>query len=340
MLVSRGRLNLEMTLGRWLDIAADSRSVRVLPITPGVAIELSRIPDTIHRDPADRLIISTSRAHGLPLLTRDEAIVRSGLVKLWKPRAPAAVDHRLRLPRLFALKDSIDNPSNPDAYFQDFDTKLANRHIFDQYEKLEKYLAALDGRSWDGFHARATGKLVARQRDKGRGWQDLFDVLNEAVAYAYLAARGAQEIRFLPTARNTKTPDLAASLTGRTMLCEVKTINVSAKQADHQARVARGEIFGSKVNSELPENWLQKFQAKIEDALEQLKSHDQRESTFVIFIAINFDDRIGDYHDRHFMQLDDFLDGIDLGGAELVLYPTSNVFERTYVMRNATVFLG
>jgi hypothetical protein len=120
----------------------------------------------------------------------------------------------------------------------------------------------------------------------------------------------------------------------------VKTINKSADQADRDRRIGRGEIFVTDTITELPGKWLAKMREKIVSALAQLRNHGSDRATLVVFIAINFDDRIGDYHDRYFMQIDSFLDSVDLGGAELVLHPTTNAFERTYVMRNATVYLG
>ena len=83
MLVSLGRLELKTTLDAWLAIAADPITVRVIPITPHIAAEVARLPDAFQRDPADRLIVATSRVHGLPLLTKDTAIAKSGLVRLW-----------------------------------------------------------------------------------------------------------------------------------------------------------------------------------------------------------------------------------------------------------------
>ena len=71
MLVTLGRLTLGEPLESWLDAAADPRTVRVLPVTPAIAAEVARLPDTFHRDPADRLIVASCRALGLPLVTRD-----------------------------------------------------------------------------------------------------------------------------------------------------------------------------------------------------------------------------------------------------------------------------
>jgi PIN domain nuclease of toxin-antitoxin system len=85
MLVGLGRIDLDEPFDRWLEAAADPRTVRVLAITPAIAAEVARLPSTFQRDPADRLIVATCRALGHPLLTRDRAITRARLVRLWSP---------------------------------------------------------------------------------------------------------------------------------------------------------------------------------------------------------------------------------------------------------------
>jgi PIN domain nuclease of toxin-antitoxin system len=83
MLVTLGRLELVEPIERWLEAAADPRTVRVLAVTPAIAAEVTRLPATFHKDPADRLIVATSRVLGYPLLTRDRAITRTRLVRRW-----------------------------------------------------------------------------------------------------------------------------------------------------------------------------------------------------------------------------------------------------------------
>ncbi|MGE3840459.1 MAG: type II toxin-antitoxin system VapC family toxin [Vicinamibacterales bacterium] len=84
-LVELGRLALPVPLDTWLVAAADPRTVRVLPVTPAVAVEVTRLPARFHRDPADRLIVATCRTLDYPLLTRDRAITRARLTRLWSP---------------------------------------------------------------------------------------------------------------------------------------------------------------------------------------------------------------------------------------------------------------
>lgn len=48
------------------------------PFTADIAIAASELPEPLHRDPADRLLIATARRLGLPLVTRDERILAYG----------------------------------------------------------------------------------------------------------------------------------------------------------------------------------------------------------------------------------------------------------------------
>ena len=44
MLVGLGRIDLDEPFDRWLEAAADPRTVRVLAITPAIAAEVARLP--------------------------------------------------------------------------------------------------------------------------------------------------------------------------------------------------------------------------------------------------------------------------------------------------------
>jgi PIN domain nuclease of toxin-antitoxin system len=49
-------------------------------ISPTIAAEVAALPSTVHRDPADRIIIATARVLGCELLTQDLRIIESGVV--------------------------------------------------------------------------------------------------------------------------------------------------------------------------------------------------------------------------------------------------------------------
>lgn len=340
-LASLGRIEFPGTLEAWLAIAANPRTVRVLPVTPRIAAEVARLPDSFHRDPADRLIVATSRVHGLRVLTKDVAIAKSGLVKLWSPGAAATTSSiRERLPRVFELKDLLQDPDNEHAYFQDFESSIASNPLKqDAFIRLESQLELLDEASWRDLAARAARHLVSTTRDRGRGWQQLFDQLNEARAFGYLLRLGSTDIRFVAPG-DTKKPDLAAHLDGRDVLCEVKTLNISDAQADLNQRV---EPVGParEVVTSLPDEFLtKKLAPTLQRALQQLSDHDAtRKARWIIYVVVHFDEQPGEYHTEYFRQIDEYLLAQPVEGAELVLVPASNNFQRTFTMRSATVDL-
>ena len=86
LLVGRGRLELSPPLEAWVEAAAHPRSVRNVAISPAIAAKVATLGETF-RDPSDRVIVATSQFLGVPLLTRDKAIIRSRLVKRWTPDA-------------------------------------------------------------------------------------------------------------------------------------------------------------------------------------------------------------------------------------------------------------
>jgi PIN domain nuclease of toxin-antitoxin system len=55
--------------------------VTMRPITPEIAALAAQFPEDYPRDPADRLIGATARAEGMTLVTRDERIRKSPLVR-------------------------------------------------------------------------------------------------------------------------------------------------------------------------------------------------------------------------------------------------------------------
>ncbi len=55
--------------------------VTMRPITPEIAALAAQFPEDYPRDPADRLIGATARVEGMTLVTRDERLRRSPLVR-------------------------------------------------------------------------------------------------------------------------------------------------------------------------------------------------------------------------------------------------------------------
>lgn len=70
-LVERGRLTLPLPVDQWLATALAYPGVVLLPLSPEVAVESTRLPGAFHRDPADQIIVATARVYGCPLVTQD-----------------------------------------------------------------------------------------------------------------------------------------------------------------------------------------------------------------------------------------------------------------------------
>lgn len=77
---SLNRIRLTLPLRDWLEKATAPPLVRRHGISPAIAAEADALPDSFHRDPADRILVATARILGATLLTQDRHIVESGLV--------------------------------------------------------------------------------------------------------------------------------------------------------------------------------------------------------------------------------------------------------------------
>jgi len=80
---AKGDITLRMPIGDWFDqIALPPGKIRVLPITPEIAIDATRLPEPFvnrqgkpHKDPSDQIIVATARCHNCVILTSDRLIL-------------------------------------------------------------------------------------------------------------------------------------------------------------------------------------------------------------------------------------------------------------------------
>ena len=66
---------LQSFSGAAAELNLTQAAIRLEPISPSIAIDAGQLPGGIHGDPADRIIIATSRHLGCPLLTTDRKIL-------------------------------------------------------------------------------------------------------------------------------------------------------------------------------------------------------------------------------------------------------------------------
>ncbi len=78
MLVSKGRLILEQDVGEWMDAALAQPGIRLVPLLPNISVASTRLPGSLHADPADRIIVATARHLAASLLTADGLLLNYG----------------------------------------------------------------------------------------------------------------------------------------------------------------------------------------------------------------------------------------------------------------------
>ena len=76
-----GKLQLDRSLDAWMDAGLRYPGIRLLPLTPAIVIESTRLPGEFHRDPADQLIVATARVINCPILTADTRMLEYSHVK-------------------------------------------------------------------------------------------------------------------------------------------------------------------------------------------------------------------------------------------------------------------
>jgi PIN domain nuclease of toxin-antitoxin system len=74
MLETKGRLALQPDAHTWVNAAL--QGLRLLPLDAEAALRATRLPGSVHGDPADRIIIATAQILKVPLLTADARIIQ------------------------------------------------------------------------------------------------------------------------------------------------------------------------------------------------------------------------------------------------------------------------
>ena len=75
MLVRAGKLILQTNMHSWTQQALAQPGLNLLAFTPEIAIDSVNLPEPVHKDPADRIIIATARVERLTLVTRDKEVL-------------------------------------------------------------------------------------------------------------------------------------------------------------------------------------------------------------------------------------------------------------------------
>jgi hypothetical protein len=224
--------------------------------------------------------------------------------------------YRKQLPRIYELRDLLPTPMPPGAYFRNLDASLAEiPQKLKQYRDIENDLAGLDDSAWSFLKTEVVPRLTAP--DPVRGWQSVFDILNQAKAYNYLKREGCLNVELIRSSsvKGLQTPDLKADLGSTLVLCEVKTVNISKNEADRRYSGGVGS-----TTDRVEQGFFNKLTSDLAKAKGQMLAYDSGNvAKKIVYVIVNFDDNLHEYADRYQTQIDQYVAGNPVPGLEIVL---------------------
>lgn len=218
----------------------------------------------------------------------------------------------IRLSELVSLHPLDDESSRFYKFWETFYEKPGRVQAF---SLIENELSALDDMSWSLLKAEA--KPLCVKSDERRGWNQLFEKLNEAKGYCFLKEMGCTNISFIPreTKSDIETPDLVGWKNTSQILCEVKTINISDDLVS--ARINKSGMYAQNT---LTAGLTNKLESTINKAVSQLNSYSRLPDTKkYMFLVITYDDDL-DYRNELNTQTRNLFNTINPVGIDLVIF--------------------
>ena len=84
LLVIKKRLTLSLDVTDWIAKSEGLPFIQFIEISNAIAIKSVNLPQPLHPDPADRIIIATALSVGVPLVTKDKKLLNYPYVKtIW-----------------------------------------------------------------------------------------------------------------------------------------------------------------------------------------------------------------------------------------------------------------
>jgi PIN domain nuclease of toxin-antitoxin system len=81
--VSIDKLTLSIPVRDWLVQATRKPFVEIIPLSVDIALESTILPGVFHKDPADQIIVASTRQNNMTLLTTDRLIIAYQHVKTY-----------------------------------------------------------------------------------------------------------------------------------------------------------------------------------------------------------------------------------------------------------------
>ena len=76
--VAKGKLTLSLPVDKWIHAAGRQPGIAIVPLTPEIILDSTQLPENYcmtNTDPADQLIVATSRIEKMKLMTMDRKIL-------------------------------------------------------------------------------------------------------------------------------------------------------------------------------------------------------------------------------------------------------------------------
>jgi len=84
LLVFKKRLTLSLDVSDWIAKSEGLPFIQFIEISNSIAVKSVNLPQPLHPDPADRIIIATALTAGVPLVTKDKKLLNYPHVKtIW-----------------------------------------------------------------------------------------------------------------------------------------------------------------------------------------------------------------------------------------------------------------
>jgi len=84
LLVAKKRLKLTLDVTDWIASSEKLPFFQFIPVDNSVAVKSVNLPQPLHNDPADRIIIATANRIGAPVVTKDKKLLDYPHVKtIW-----------------------------------------------------------------------------------------------------------------------------------------------------------------------------------------------------------------------------------------------------------------
>jgi PIN domain nuclease of toxin-antitoxin system len=84
LLVIKKRLKLALDVTDWIAKSENLPFIQFIAVSNSIAVKSINLPQPLHPDPADRIIIATALSAGAPLVTKDKKLLNYPHVKtIW-----------------------------------------------------------------------------------------------------------------------------------------------------------------------------------------------------------------------------------------------------------------